>query len=102
MFPLQDVEQVLVDSDGAAKGVVLKDGTEIHSKVVLSNATPYVTFKNLTPQVMKTTCTAHVTVAPDNGIYSGLLFFIVGCPFSRVPQSCGSDRLHLTCYQDQW
>lgn len=48
---LQDVEQVLVGSDGAAKGVVLKDGTEIHSKVVLSNATPHVTFKKLTPQV---------------------------------------------------
>lgn len=50
--PWQDVGQVLVGSDGAAKGVVLKDGTEIHSKVVLSNATPYVTFKNLTPQVI--------------------------------------------------
>uniref|UniRef100_A0A671VXW8 Pyridine nucleotide-disulfide oxidoreductase domain-containing protein 2 n=1 Tax=Sparus aurata TaxID=8175 RepID=A0A671VXW8_SPAAU len=50
IFTEKDVEQVLVDSDGAAKGVVLKDGTEIHSKVVLSNATPYVTFKNLTPQ----------------------------------------------------
>lgn len=46
------MEQVLVGSDGAAKGVVLKDGTEIHSKVVLSNATPYVTFKKLTPQVL--------------------------------------------------
>lgn len=47
----QDVSQILVGSDGDAKGVVLKDGTEIHSKVVLSNATPYITFKNLTPQV---------------------------------------------------
>ena len=51
MYPLQDVAQVLVGSDGSAKGVVLKDGTEVHSKFVLSNATPYVTFKNLTPQV---------------------------------------------------
>ncbi|KAI9535339.1 Pyridine nucleotide-disulfide oxidoreductase domain-containing protein 2 [Dissostichus eleginoides] len=50
IFTEKDVGQVLVGSDGAAKGVVLKDGTEIHSKVVLSNATPYVTFKNLTPQ----------------------------------------------------
>lgn len=49
----QDVGQVLVGPDGAAGGVVLKDGTEIHSKVVLSNATPYVTFKNLMPQVIK-------------------------------------------------
>ncbi|XP_070697076.1 pyridine nucleotide-disulfide oxidoreductase domain-containing protein 2 [Pempheris klunzingeri] len=50
IFTEKDVGEVLVGSDGAAKGVVLKDGTEIHSKVVLSNATPYVTFKNLTPQ----------------------------------------------------
>lgn len=50
IFTEKDVGQVLVGSDGAAKGVVLKDGTEIHSKVVLSNATPYVTFKKLTPQ----------------------------------------------------
>ncbi|XP_022052722.1 pyridine nucleotide-disulfide oxidoreductase domain-containing protein 2 [Acanthochromis polyacanthus] len=50
IFTEKDVGQILVDSNGAAKGVVLKDGTEIRSKVVLSNATPYVTFKNLTPQ----------------------------------------------------
>nr|XP_046257561.1 pyridine nucleotide-disulfide oxidoreductase domain-containing protein 2 [Scatophagus argus] len=50
IFTEKDVGQVLVGSDGAAKGVVLKDGTEIHSKIVLSNATPYVTFKYLTPQ----------------------------------------------------
>lgn len=47
--------EILVGPDGAAKGVVLKDGTEIHSKVVLSNATPYVTYKNLTPQVKTNT-----------------------------------------------
>ncbi|XP_041866235.1 pyridine nucleotide-disulfide oxidoreductase domain-containing protein 2 isoform X1 [Melanotaenia boesemani] len=50
IFTEKDVGQILVGSDGVAKGVVLKDGTEIHSKVVLSNATPYITFKNLTPQ----------------------------------------------------
>ncbi|XP_034040991.1 pyridine nucleotide-disulfide oxidoreductase domain-containing protein 2 [Thalassophryne amazonica] len=50
IFTEKDVDQVLVGPDGTAKGVVLKGGTEIHSKVVLSNATPYVTFKNLTPQ----------------------------------------------------
>lgn len=52
-FPWQDVDQILVGSDGAARGVVLKDGTEVHSKVVLSNATPYVTFRRLTPQVLQ-------------------------------------------------
>ncbi|XP_077351346.1 pyridine nucleotide-disulfide oxidoreductase domain-containing protein 2-like isoform X2 [Festucalex cinctus] len=50
IFTEKDVEHVVVGSDGAAKGVVLKDGTEIRSTIVLSNATPYVTFKNLTPQ----------------------------------------------------
>ncbi|KAM4607005.1 pyridine nucleotide-disulfide oxidoreductase domain-containing protein 2 isoform 2-T2 [Polymixia lowei] len=50
IFTEKDVDHVLVGSDGAAKGVVLKDGTEVHSKVVLSNATPYVTFKHLAPQ----------------------------------------------------
>uniref|UniRef100_A0A673AKK4 Pyridine nucleotide-disulfide oxidoreductase domain-containing protein 2 n=1 Tax=Sphaeramia orbicularis TaxID=375764 RepID=A0A673AKK4_9TELE len=53
IFTEKEVEQVLVGSDGAARGVVLKDGTEIQSKVVLSNATPYITFKYLAPQVIQ-------------------------------------------------
>ncbi|XP_015235672.1 PREDICTED: pyridine nucleotide-disulfide oxidoreductase domain-containing protein 2 isoform X1 [Cyprinodon variegatus] len=50
IFTEKDVGWILIDSEGAAKGVSLKDGTEIHSKVVLSNATPYITFKSLTPK----------------------------------------------------
>ncbi|XP_065152113.1 pyridine nucleotide-disulfide oxidoreductase domain-containing protein 2 isoform X2 [Paramisgurnus dabryanus] len=50
IFTERDVGQVLIGQDGFARGVLLKDGTEIKSKVVLSNATPYVTFKQLTPQ----------------------------------------------------
>ncbi|XP_061693442.1 pyridine nucleotide-disulfide oxidoreductase domain-containing protein 2 [Syngnathoides biaculeatus] len=50
IFTEKDVDHIVVDSDGAARGVVLNNGTEIHSRIVLSNATPYVTFKNLTPQ----------------------------------------------------
>ncbi|XP_048865099.1 pyridine nucleotide-disulfide oxidoreductase domain-containing protein 2 [Brienomyrus brachyistius] len=50
LFTEREVEHVLVADDGCAHGVVLKDGSEVHSKVVLSNATPYVTFKRLTPQ----------------------------------------------------
>lgn len=42
----------MIGPDGTSKGVVMKDGTEVHSKVVLSNATPYVTFRQLTPQVI--------------------------------------------------
>lgn len=47
------MNQILIRPDNTVKGVVLKDGTEVHSKVVLSNATPHVTFKTLTPQVFK-------------------------------------------------
>ncbi|KAK9964155.1 hypothetical protein ABG768_005353 [Culter alburnus] len=50
IFTDRDVERVLIGQDGCAKGVVLTDGTEVRSKVVLSNATPYITFKQLTPQ----------------------------------------------------
>lgn len=62
LFPWQDVAQILVGSDGSARGVVLKDGTEVHSKVVLSNATPYVTFKRLTPQVLQRNRKHHVAL----------------------------------------
>ncbi|XP_069610106.1 pyridine nucleotide-disulfide oxidoreductase domain-containing protein 2 [Ranitomeya imitator] len=44
------VEQILVDDKGKAAGVVLQDGTEIHSRVVLSNATPHLTFLSMTPK----------------------------------------------------
>ncbi|XP_041065773.1 pyridine nucleotide-disulfide oxidoreductase domain-containing protein 2 [Carcharodon carcharias] len=50
IFTEKPVSSILVDSNGTAQGVVLKDGTEIRSKVVLSNATAHVTFLKLTPQ----------------------------------------------------
>uniref|UniRef100_A0A8C1TY93 Pyridine nucleotide-disulphide oxidoreductase domain 2 n=1 Tax=Cyprinus carpio TaxID=7962 RepID=A0A8C1TY93_CYPCA len=50
IFTNRDVKQVLIGQDGSAKGIILTDGTEVHSKVVLSNATPYITFKQLTPK----------------------------------------------------
>ncbi|MCI4376442.1 hypothetical protein PGIGA_G00188460 [Pangasianodon gigas] len=50
IFTEKEVSQVLIGPGHIANGVVLKDGNEVHSKVVLSNATPYVTFKHLTPQ----------------------------------------------------
>lgn len=70
--------QVLVGSDGLAKGVALKDGTEIQSKVVLSNATPYVTFKNLTPQVLKKDQTPQ-----DKTVIDDLIFLL--SPQSALP-----------------
>lgn len=42
--------RVQVNSEGRVQGVVLQDGEEVRSKVVLSNASPQITFLKLTPQ----------------------------------------------------
>ncbi|KAI0501426.1 hypothetical protein KFK09_016371 [Dendrobium nobile] len=45
-----EVAQVMVDENtGSATGVILADGKEVHSSVILSNATPYKTFMELVP-----------------------------------------------------
>lgn len=45
------MHSILVDDNNSAKGVVLEDGTEVKSKMVLSNATPKVTFLDLLDEV---------------------------------------------------
>ncbi|XP_071792921.1 pyridine nucleotide-disulfide oxidoreductase domain-containing protein 2-like [Asterias amurensis] len=44
------VDTIMLDGNQRACGVVLEDGTEIRSKMVLSNATARLTYLNLTPQ----------------------------------------------------
>uniref|UniRef100_A0A8C5TMK9 Pyridine nucleotide-disulfide oxidoreductase domain-containing protein 2 n=1 Tax=Malurus cyaneus samueli TaxID=2593467 RepID=A0A8C5TMK9_9PASS len=50
IFAEKAVRHVLLGRDGQAQGVVLQDGTEVRSKLVLSNASPQITFLELTPQ----------------------------------------------------
>nr|XP_055155981.1 pyridine nucleotide-disulfide oxidoreductase domain-containing protein 2 isoform X5 [Nyctereutes procyonoides] len=50
IFTEKAVAKVLVSSEARVQGVVLQDGSEVRSKVVLSNASPQVTFLKLTPQ----------------------------------------------------
>ncbi|XP_021273699.1 pyridine nucleotide-disulfide oxidoreductase domain-containing protein 2-like isoform X3 [Herrania umbratica] len=45
-----EVSQLMIGDSGTVKGVLLADGTRVHSSVVLSNATPYKTFLGLVPQ----------------------------------------------------
>ncbi|KAL1536330.1 pyridine nucleotide-disulfide oxidoreductase domain-containing protein 2 [Salvia divinorum] len=45
-----EVSKLIIDDSGKVSGVLLADGTELHSSVVLSNATPYRTFVELLPQ----------------------------------------------------
>ncbi|XP_071949009.1 pyridine nucleotide-disulfide oxidoreductase domain-containing protein 2-like [Antedon mediterranea] len=44
------VSSIMLNADNKACGVVLEDGTEIHSHIILSNATPHVTYKQLVPE----------------------------------------------------
>ncbi|XP_051680014.2 pyridine nucleotide-disulfide oxidoreductase domain-containing protein 2 isoform X2 [Oryctolagus cuniculus] len=50
IFTEKTVVRVQVNSEGRVQGVVLQDGEEVRSKVVLSNASPQITFLKLTPQ----------------------------------------------------
>ncbi|XP_074152130.1 pyridine nucleotide-disulfide oxidoreductase domain-containing protein 2 isoform X1 [Sminthopsis crassicaudata] len=50
IFTEKPVDKVQVNSSGRVQGVVLKDGTEVRSKLVLSNASPQITFLKLAPQ----------------------------------------------------
>lgn len=44
-----EVSRLMIEDSGAVNGVMLEDGTKVRSSVVLSNATPYKTFKELVP-----------------------------------------------------
>ncbi|KAG8523508.1 Pyridine nucleotide-disulfide oxidoreductase domain-containing protein 2 [Galemys pyrenaicus] len=50
IFTEKTVAKVQVSSAGHVQGVLLQDGTEVRSKVVLSNASPQITFLKLAPQ----------------------------------------------------
>ncbi|XP_064572782.1 pyridine nucleotide-disulfide oxidoreductase domain-containing protein 2 isoform X3 [Zonotrichia leucophrys gambelii] len=50
IFADKAVCHVLLGRAGEARGVVLQDGTEVRSKLVLSNASPQITFLELIPQ----------------------------------------------------
>ncbi|ETE70927.1 Pyridine nucleotide-disulfide oxidoreductase domain-containing protein 2, partial [Ophiophagus hannah] len=50
IFTDKAVSQILLSSDKKIQGVCLQDGTEVKSRLVLSNASPRHTFLELTPQ----------------------------------------------------
>ena len=55
---LQPVKSFLMqrDSSSIVSGVVLEDGEEIKADIVLSNATPKITFLDLLPKVNLSVC----------------------------------------------
>ena len=46
----QPVSRILVGAGRRVEGVTLEDGAEVRAKVVLSNATPKITFLDLLPK----------------------------------------------------
>ncbi|XP_074730130.1 LOW QUALITY PROTEIN: pyridine nucleotide-disulfide oxidoreductase domain-containing protein 2 [Strix uralensis] len=50
IFAEKAVCHILLGKDGRAQGIVLQDGTEVRSKMVLSNASPQITFLELISQ----------------------------------------------------
>lgn len=50
----QPVSRILVGAGRRVEGVTLEDGTEVRAKIVLSNATPKITFLDLLPKARKT------------------------------------------------
>ncbi|KAF5176829.1 Pyridine nucleotide-disulfide oxidoreductase domain-containing protein [Thalictrum thalictroides] len=70
-----EVAQLIVNKEsGAAEGVLLADGSAVHSSIVLSNATPYRTFMELVPQ---TILPEQFTHAIRNSDYSSVAQLIV-------------------------
>lgn len=45
-----EVSKLIIEDSGTVNGVLLSDGTQVYSSVVLSNATPYKTFMDLVPE----------------------------------------------------
>ena len=50
----QPVSRILVGAGRRVEGVALEDGAEVRAKIVLSNATPKITFLDLLPKARKT------------------------------------------------
>ncbi|KAK3224114.1 hypothetical protein Dsin_011139 [Dipteronia sinensis] len=55
-----EVSQLMIKDSGEVNGVLMADGTHVHSSIVLSNATPYKTFMELVPE----------NVLPDDFIHA--------------------------------
>ena len=83
---LQPIKQIIVDSN-SVRGVLLDDDTAIDANIVLSNATPKITFIDLLPKVL--------SKGFQRTIINVLL--IVGLFIQSIPVNGFFNRLHVTC-----
>ena len=77
----------MVDSRNKANGVTLADGTEIKAKVVLSNATPKVTYLDLLHAVsmLPSTVIKLMFGAVVDGVYKTWIFIQCSCLIAPLP-----------------
>ncbi|KFQ44491.1 Pyridine nucleotide-disulfide oxidoreductase domain-containing protein 2, partial [Nestor notabilis] len=78
IFAEKAVSRVLLGRGGQAQGVVLQDGTEVRSKLVLSNASPQITFLELIPQ-----CSIHLNCEGTHLLHQAFTEATNGYPSSR-------------------
>ncbi|KAJ8443688.1 hypothetical protein Cgig2_019670 [Carnegiea gigantea] len=65
-----EVSHVMINDNGRVSGVLLADGTQIQSSIVLSNATPYKTFTDLVPQGVLPNDFLHQILQSDYSTYT--------------------------------
>ncbi|KFQ06126.1 Pyridine nucleotide-disulfide oxidoreductase domain-containing protein 2, partial [Leptosomus discolor] len=101
IFAEKAVCHVLLGRDGQAQGVALQDGTEVRSKLVLSNASPQVTFLELIPQVRLHP--ASPVIPPPCPVAVDRLPSFLAAPNSRDGQPLPHHQcsIHLNCEDTQ-
>uniref|UniRef100_A0A2N9EP53 Pyridine nucleotide-disulfide oxidoreductase domain-containing protein 2 n=1 Tax=Fagus sylvatica TaxID=28930 RepID=A0A2N9EP53_FAGSY len=89
-----EVSQLLVEDSGAVNGVLLADGTLVHSSMVLSNATPYKTYMDLVPKDVLPDDFIRAIKYSDYSSVSSLFDFIYCDSVVHKP----SILCHFVCY----
>ncbi|KAM6130273.1 LOW QUALITY PROTEIN: pyridine nucleotide-disulfide oxidoreductase domain-containing protein 2 [Phoenicopterus ruber ruber] len=106
IFAEKAVCHVLLGRDGQAQGVALQDGTEVRSKLVLSNASPQITFLELIPQEQLPKDFVQRIQQVDTRSRTKINVQWIGCPaFLAAPNAPTTGRplphhqcsIHLNC-----
>ena len=94
LYTPQPVAQIMVNDKHEATGVVLDDESEIRAKVVLSNATPKVTYLDLLAEV---SWRVKLVIISTHAVW-----VFPGCPVNRFQDTSGINRLYKSCNQNKW
>ncbi|KAI9165669.1 hypothetical protein LWI28_018301 [Acer negundo] len=80
-----EVSQLMIKGSGEVNKILMADETQVHSSIVLSNATPYKTFMELVPQNVLPDDFIHAIKCTDyNSGVTKLTLALINCPNSIV------------------